>query len=105
MHPDDLSIDQEIQVIRRHWEAIRDSIERLSVRAYNQDYAEKHSNALGMLAYEGMAFVGQTQKGDVIDDQWIELRDSLIHRARRLLSDFESTNKVFDDLIFHGTEL
>jgi hypothetical protein len=87
----DLTIKQTLTELKRH-QAILDQLhETLVTRALLQEYTEEQYNALVMLAKEGMDFLSDCHRGDVIDDAWLVVRDDLLMRAQRLIQDAPDT--------------
>ncbi len=83
----DLTVKQTLAELKKH-QAILDQLrESLVTRAQLQEYTEEQYNALMLLAKEGMDFLNACQRGDVIDDEWLVVRDDLLRRAQRLIQD------------------
>jgi hypothetical protein len=83
----DLTVKQTLAELKKH-QAILDQLhESLVTRAQLQEYTEEQYNALLLLAKEGMDFLSACRRGDVIDDEWLAVRDDLLRRAQRLMQD------------------
>jgi hypothetical protein len=83
----DLTVKQALMEMKKH-QAILDELRAsLVTRAQLQEYTEEQYNSLLLLAKEGMEFLSACQPGNVIDDEWIAVRDDLLGRAQRLIQD------------------
>jgi hypothetical protein len=83
----DLTVKQTLAELKRHQAVLDHLHESLVTRAQLQEYTEEQYNALVMLTKEGMDFLSACQRGDVIDDVWLAVRDDLLRRAQRLIQD------------------
>ena len=83
----DLTVKQTLAELKRHQAVLDQLHESLVTRAQLQEYTEEQYNALAMLTKESMDFLSACQRGDVIDDVWLAVRDDLLGRAQRLIQD------------------
>ena len=83
----DLTVKQALMEIKKHQAILDELRESLITRAQLQEYTEEQYNSLLLLTKEGIEFLCTCQPGNVIDDEWIAVRDDLLKRAQRLIQD------------------
>jgi hypothetical protein len=83
----DLTVKQALMEMKKHQAILDELRESLVTRAQLQEYTEEQYNSLVLLAKEGMEFLSTCQTGNVIDDEWIAVRDDLLRRAQHLIQD------------------
>jgi hypothetical protein len=83
----DQPVEEILASIKKHWDAMLALQDLLVTRAKIQSYTEKQFEDLAQVARESIELVNKVHVGDVIQSDWIEQRDLLMERARRLLVD------------------
>jgi hypothetical protein len=75
---------EEIQKLRARYDELEKS---LILRAQLQQVTEIDYNNLIQVVKEVVAFLGSCQEGDVVDEEWIKKRGTLIEKAAQYLID------------------
>lgn len=87
MRADTMSIQELLTQMQHHHSLWNTLFEDLVTRANIQHYTEQQCTELLELLRQSIMMVGTLQKGDSIDEAWVDRRNDLLQQARRFLLD------------------